>query len=245
MSKNRSFPLPFLILIFLVLILPASLMAEVPADIQSLGDAAVNERISYIEKSFNSVQTGARWWSWGWISGYTGLTGYGIYGLVSDWPERKAYNIVSITKTTLSASLLIFMPFYPRHSASDFNDLPGATREERLTKLATGEKWLRRNAAKCSSGVHWLKSHVLKISVNLVGGGIVWYFDGWKRGLLSAGLGIVIAEATILTQPTRPIRDYREYVRRYQNTEKAETAFREPGWFVHPLPGGIIAGLRF
>ncbi len=243
MSFSTRFSLSLILLS--LLIFPVAALAEDTIDLKSLPDDAVQERINFIQKSFNGVQTGARWWSWGWISGYSALTGYGVYGLLSDWPERKAYNIVSITKTTLSGSLLIFMPFYPRHTASDFNLLPEETTEDRLKKLEKGEEWLKRNSAKCQSGIHWLKSHILKISVNLVGGGIVWYFDGWKRGLLSAGLGIIVAEATILTQPTRPIRDYRDYIKRYHGVKTAAVADIEPGWFIQPLPAGIIAGIRF
>jgi len=239
LSHPRTF-----MFISLLFILCVSSSALAQNDISSLSDEMLQERITSIQKSFDRIQTPARWWSWGWIGAYSGITGYGIYGLVSDWPKYKAYNITGVTKTTLSVTLLLALPFYPRFTASEFHQLPGQSREEKIEKLKKGEMLFKRNYYKSLSGVHWLKSHILKISVNLIGGGIVWYFDGWKKALLSSVPGILVAEATILTQPTGQIDDYRKYMKQYYG-EQISRRDIDPGWFAAPLPGGFIAGIHF
>jgi hypothetical protein len=93
-------------------------------------------------------------------------------------------------------------------------------------------------------GRSW-KTHAICGVVNLSSGMITWL--GFKRtvwaGLGNFALNTLISEAQIWSQPTRSIRDYKEYNKKYKSGTTSYYLKYKLKWFVSAYPGGIIVSL--
>lgn len=236
---------------------------------------AAKERIQYIEKSLIDGQKNARIW-WGlWIAGYAGLAA-GQYmfsamawnynqhwsmgnelrrdfhlGNKKTFPRREQWlnYFVGGTKCVLSLGLLLVNPFTPAYAANRLTGMPEGTADEISKKLTLAESLFEKCAKKERMGRAWWK-HLLGFCVNAGGSVIIWQLqrgnDPWKDALISFFTGMAVFEATIWTQPTRAIRDWDEYKKRYYGVQNA--AYNdgyEDQWYLAPCPGGIAVGMSF
>jgi len=76
---------------------------------------------------------------------------------------------------------------------------------------------------------------------------VVWkHYDRPARdGLVTFAVGQLVSEAQILSQPTRAVRDLREYESRSDFAGAAAPHSAGRGWYVSPTPGGLLVGCRF
>jgi len=157
-----------------------------------------------------------RWW-YGWLIGYSAATvvqGTAIF-FSEDLSTRQDLALGSVT-TFLGAAGQVIAPMVPGYASARLEKLPEMTREERLNKLSEAETLLMESSRREASGRSW-KTHVFFSLVNLGSGLITWIgFDRdiWA-GLENFALNTVITEAQIFSQPTRAIKDYRYYQRKY------------------------------
>ena len=234
--------------VIVVILLSVNIFAQAAVE-TALSEEQVSERINYIQTVFDDGQTCAAAWSYTWTGLYTGLTGYFLYASIANEDGRPG-NIVSTVKTSFSTIMLIVSPFHPRSAGSDLSEINASTPEERAAKLKRAEEMLERNYLKAKGGKS-LKKHLITIGVNLVGGLVVYGFEGWggwndglKPGLISFVGGVILGEACILTQPSRAVDDYENYNSKYKPVismipEKKNDFY----WSVYP--GGFAAGIRF
>jgi len=236
---------------------------------------AARERIDYIEKSLIEGQKNARIW-WGlWIAGYAGLTAgqYALAGAAwnhnehfsrldrikddfnidnrSTFPRKEQWvnYLVGGTKSTLSLGLLLVMPFTPAYAAGRLANMPEGSPEEISRELAEAERILEKCAKKEKMGRAWWK-HLMGIAVNGAGSIIIWQCqagkDPWKDALISFFSGMAVFEATVWTQPTRAIKDWREYRRRYYGEQAAAYGDEyDDRWYLTTCPGGLAVGMAF
>jgi hypothetical protein len=213
---------------------------QIRAEADLKTESNISERIDFIQASFDKGQPRAKLWSYGWTAIYGVATGVQAYQAISSRHDR-ASNIVAASESFLGVAALIVDPFHARSSGSELREIPESTPEEQKTKLDKAENWLERNYKREKLGRSWL-SHVGVMVVGIIGAGIVWHYEGRKNALIN-GLGAIAGgELLIWTQPTRGIRDYKEYRNKYKS---AYDGIPEKKYFIAPSPNGIVAGVYF
>jgi hypothetical protein len=82
------------------------------------------------------------------------------------------------------------------------------------------------------------------VGLNVVGGVIAdEAFDAQRRGWISAGVGIAVGTAMILSHPWQAAGDLAEYERRFPAS--GVPADPPTSWRIVPWPGGAALALRF
>jgi hypothetical protein len=213
---------------------------QIRVEVDLKTESNISERIDFIQASFDKGQPRAKLWSYGWTAIYGVATGVQTYQAISSRHDR-ASNIVAASESFLGVAALIVDPFHARSSGSELREIPESTPEEQKTKLDKAENWLERNYKQEKLGRSWL-SHVGVMVVGIIGAGIVWHYEGRKNALIN-GLGAIAGgELLIWTQPTRGIKDYKEYRNKYKS---AYDGIPEKKYFIAPSPNGIVAGVYF
>jgi hypothetical protein len=129
-------------------------------------------------------------------------------------PAQRADYIISIVKASLGVASLLFVPLNAREGASDMYEIQGETREDKMRRLAAGEAALEKNAEQAELR-HWWVRHAALLAINLAHGLIVWLgYDDPERGMISAGIGIVVGEIIAWTQPWQPLESRKLYLAR-------------------------------
>jgi hypothetical protein len=148
--------------------------------------------------------------------------------------------------TFLGAMGQLLTPIVPRTSSFRNSQIPKSVSEEQFKKLDYSEELLKEIALREKAGRSW-KVHAVTGVVNVGSGLITWL--GFKRtvweGVGNFALNTVITETQIWTQPTRAIKDYQNYCRKYNSGSSLEVSKPEKEWFVSVYPGGIAIKLLF
>ena len=183
-------------------------------------DAELDSRIAFLEEHLEAPKVHARAWWWGWMSFYAAAIGAQSVRLALVDPEdedaraQRADFTISIVKTALGVASLLFVPLKAMEGASDMYEIQGETREDKILRLRAGEAALLENAEQAELR-HWWVRHALIVALNLAHGLIVWIgYDDPERGMISAGLGIVVGEIIAWTQPWQPLDSRAAYLAR-------------------------------
>jgi hypothetical protein len=148
------------------------------------------------------------------------------------------------TTTLVGAVGQLIMPMTPAKAPAKLAFLPGETPEERINKLNKAEELFEASAVREKDGRSW-KMHAASSAVNLSSGLITWLgFDRTiQSGLINFAINEAITETQIWTQPTRAIKDYKNYCERYKSGLPSALYKPKPQLFVSAFPGGLT--LRF
>lgn len=212
---------------------------RVEADLRS-SESNISERIGFIQAAFDKGQPRAKLWSYTWTAMYGAGTVIQTYQAINGRHNR-ASNIVGASESFLGVAMLVIDPFHARSSGSDLREIPGSTPEEQKAKLERAENWLERNYKQEKLGRSWL-THVGVLVVSIIGAGIVWHYEGRKNALINGLSTIAGGELLIWTQPTRGIKDYKEYHSKYKD---AYDGIPEKKFFIAPSKNGFVAGVLF
>ena len=242
MSKSSKGKAVFIVLMACITLLSSAAMAQKAG---ALSDEQVKERLNYIQTNLDGGQAGAQAWWYGWMGGYTVLTGaqLGIAFSTSEKETKQDMLVGGITSGLGLAGKLI-TPFTPAYAPSRLRAMPGDTPEERRAKLAEAENYLKRSSEVEYDGRGWF-NQTLNFVVNA--GAAVFLCAYFKRpyedGMFTFIVGMAISEVDIISQPMRATRDWKAYRAKYYGEEKA--ALPENNWFVTVLPMGFAAGFHF
>jgi len=182
--------------------IPAPEKCPVPGGADpSLGDIDARERAHFIQEHLRRDASNARTWSVGWTitSLATGATGLTLGLIESDKDKRTGSFIWAGTSLIMPARLLLS----PLHVMGDSRALDGTDPRDLGTcaGLARAEAFLARDAEQEERGTAWY-SHAMAIGFNIGLGAILGYaLDDWGNNALAAGVGIVLSELQIWTQP--------------------------------------------
>ena len=237
-SSNSGIVLLGCILIFQFL--PVSAQVDIP-------DSIITERIKTIQMILNQGQPGANQWWYVWLAGYSaGMVAQGTVYFISDDLSTRQDMALGAATAFLGAAGQLLTPRVPGYAADRLILIPDSSPGERQIKLSRAEELLKASAMTQKAGRSW-KVHVIFGAVNLSSGLITWL--AFKRtvwaGVGNFALNTVITETQIWTQPTRILKDYQNYCRKYSSG--AEVLDNKPGlnWFVGVYPGGIGIKLVF
>jgi hypothetical protein len=212
-----------------------------------LSDSQINERLQTIRQMLDRGTSTANQWWYGWLIGYSAATiGQGIVSLGTDNKAIRQDMALGAATTLLGAAGLVVAPIVPGYAAGCLDTSAEETPEKKMNKLVEAEKLLRECAEREKAGRSW-KTQAITGIVNLSSGLITWFGFGrnvWA-GLENFALNTVITEAQIFTQPTRAMKDYDNYLKKYAAGK--EQSDHRPGinWCVNAYPGGIGVSMTF
>ena len=210
-------------------------------------DSLVPERIQYIQNVLNQSKPGVNAWWYGLLAGYSAATvAQGTVYFLSNNNSTKQDMALGAATTFLGAALQVLTPLNTGRDAETLSLLPDSTTDQQLIKLKMAGEFLKSNAMKEKAGHGW-QIHALNEAVNLGSGLITWLaynrtvWDGVSNFLLNS----VITETQIWTQPTRTLKDYQNYCRKYQSGMNSVANKIEPEYFLNTFPGGVALRIVF
>jgi hypothetical protein len=214
---------------------------------QSIPDSLVTERLQTIAQMLNQGKPNANAWWYGWLIGYSAATiGQGAVMLTSDSRDTRQDMALGGVTTLLGTAGQLIAPMDPALAQGKLAQFPESTKEERMNKLLEAEKLLKQSAEREESGRSW-QQHAICVVVNASSGLITWF--GFHRnalaGLENFALNTVITEVQIFSQPTRAIKDYNTYLKKYSSLQTSQTKNNEVRLIVYAIPGGMGVRLIF
>jgi hypothetical protein len=238
--KNSHFSLIIIIVILLLRSINISAQTVLP-------DSVVTERIQIIQSMLDQGKPNANLWWYGWLAGYSAATiGQGAVFVTTNDKSLRQDMAVGAATTFLGALGQIVTPMVPGYAPDRLKMISGSTREERLQKLKSAEELLKQSALREKSGRSW-QTHAIATVVNAGSGLITWLAfkrDIWA-GLENFALNTCITEAQIWTQPTKAVRDYKNYCKLYKSGENQVVIKPETMWYVSGYAGGIKLKIVF
>ncbi len=215
---------------------PSSLTRNPPG----LSDSELDARLAFLEERLDGGEKYAKFWQWGWTSGYGFGIVYGVGKAIDANKEKTRVNhIVTAVKSTIGTSRLLIWRLPGRHGADSMRAIEGDSREAKLARLAAGESELQAVAKRAERRWHW-KSHATNIGLNVAGAAFIFGFghdsDAWE----SLGVGIGVGTINILSAPKHGIEDLNDYETQFG----MKTASRF-NWMIVPTMGGAALRLTF
>ena len=213
----------------------------------AISDSLIDERLKDIHKLLDQDRINAQRWWYGWLAGYSVATiGQGIVYFASENKSTKQDMVLGSATTFLGAIGQLLMPIVPRSSSIGDSQISQSISPEQFKELYNSEELLKELALREKEGRSW-KVHAITGAVNIGSGLITWL--GFKRsfwnGVENFALNTVITEAQIWTQPTRAIKDYKNYCNKYNSGSGQNVLKPEKEWLVRVYPGGITIELNF
>jgi len=220
--------------------------SELPAQ-NEIHDSLVTERIYYIQNMLDQGKPAAKLWWNGWLYGYSAATVVqGAVLLGSDKMKTRQDMALGAATTLVGAIGQLIMPMKPASAPGKLALIPGDTPEERIKKLNKAEELFEASALREKEGRSW-KMHAVSSAVNLSSGLITWLgFDRTiQSGLINFAINEAITEAQIWTQPTRAIKDYKNYCEKYKNGLPSALSKPKVHLNVNAFYGGLTLRIVF
>lgn len=230
-------------ILFLLLIAAINVMSQT----NDTDSVLIEERIQTIQNMLDQSKKPVNLWWYGWLGAYSAATvGQGAVYFISDDKATKQDMALGAATTVLGAAFQLLTPLNTGRDALTLAQLPETNTQERLLKLEMAEKLLEINANKEKAGRSW-EIHALNSAVNLSSGLITWL--AYKRsvwdGVINFALNTAITETQIWTQPTRTMRDYQNYCRKYKSGENPLSYQPQPEFYLRTYAGGVSLSIVF
>lgn len=230
------------LIIFLLISQSTALFAQ-----QEVKDSLVHERIQYIQQALNQSKPAVNRWWYGWIAAYSACTvAQGAVFLVSHDKATRQDMALGTAVAFVGAAGQWLMPLNTGQDAETLSLLPETTTDDELRKLDAAEKLFKSDAMKEKTGRSW-QIHAVNEAVNLGSGLITWL--AYKRsiwdGVSNFVLNSAVTETQIWTQPTRTLKDYKNYCRKYKSGRNSFAYQPRPEYFLRTYPGGVSLCIIF
>jgi hypothetical protein len=239
-NNGSGFIITTFLIIYILQVPPLSGQASMP-------DSITAEQSQHIKNLLDQDKKNAQIWWYSWLAGYSAATvAQGIVFFSSENKSTRQDMALGAATTALGAAGQLIMPIVPKNlSLQDYQFSENAL--SKLTEeLIYSEELLKEIAEREKEGRSW-KMHAITGAVNLSTGLITWL--GFKRsvwdGLEIFAINTVVTELQIWTQPTRAIRDYKNYCMKYGSGSGPKASIPEREWLVLVYPGGIKIELNF
>jgi hypothetical protein len=210
-------------------------------------DSLKAERIKDIQRLVHQNRIKAQRWWYGWLAGYSAATiGQDIVCFTSSKKATKQDMALGSATTFLGAIGQLITPIVPKASSAENYKIPTGVSSNQLQNPDNYEEVLKEIARREKEGRSW-KMHAITGVVNAGSGLVTWL--GFRRtiwdGLENFALNTIITEVQIWTQPTRAVKDYKNYCKRYNSGTDMKALKPGSQWFVRASPGGIAFEFDF
>jgi len=199
--------------------------------------AAVTERLQFLEERLDASRQHGMWWHWGWMGVSVGGLVASTAFAVKDHGEERVNDIVEASKSAIGVIYLTVVPLEARHGADPIRALPSATASEREAQLRAAEKLLEANAKRAEQRTDWAP-YVGNAVLEAAGLGVDLRWGKKPGAWINFGLGMVAGSLQIWSAPGRPVTDWRDYQRRFDGA----TVSRSEWWIA---PNRDLNGLAF
>ena len=213
-------------------------------------DMLLDEKRDCLNHAFTDMYPGAAVWMVSWAMISQGLFAYQLIeaiGGTENWMTSRPANIVGAVQSLVSLVWALAVPFRPLTAKQKFHAMSHSSTADKKQKVQQGERLLRQANADVALVRSWI-SHVANLGVCLLGGAVIWGVegrDGWKHAVINTGAGMVFTLANIWSVPTRAVKHYETYSRRFGNigTVKHHDAGIEI--LVMPSLNSVTVGISF
>lgn len=197
---------------------PVAVTARVECAPIAGGDAALGHidadtRLGFLRANLARGARRARLWSWGWAGIYSGLTIGSLALLPTKTANEKVDSYLGAAASFVGVAILIVSPmkitFDQTWLERRLRTAPAGT--DRCALVADAERLLIRDAADADLGRQPFV-HVFNFLFNIgVGLALGIGFGHWDEAALTAGVGVALGEAQILTRPMDTVETLRRY----------------------------------
>lgn len=238
-TNSASSPLKNLALISLLASTALPSQAQRLLDDSSLSDAAIEQRLRFLESRLDESKPHGQIWSYSWLAINGGsMIGLGAAAALTSNDDDRVKNFAYAVNAGIGLVYMLAAPLEARLGAGPVTTMPKRTREQKLAKLRTAENQLRQNAERAET--RWgLWEHVGNLALNSAAGAATGLAADPKDGAEVALTGFIGGLVFLLTQPAKPAKDWEAY----QNLTREKTPNVEV--FVNPLLGGGTLNVRF
>jgi hypothetical protein len=176
----------------------------------------------------------ARLWTWGWAgAGAAGTTVNAVLATQASYSDR-VDRIGAASGTTMLTLTTLISPL----SVPTADSAPGADQNDPCAAVVRAEQVLLSVAQDEADRQRFVK-HLLPIGGSIAGGVVLGVgYDHWVGGAINAGIGIVVSEIKMLTQPMGGVRT----LERYRSGVLTDDG-PKLGWNVAPTVGKGGGGL--
>ena len=243
MNKN-NFRFDSITIIFLMFFITQNNALKAQYEIS---DSSAMERIHGIQNTLNRNEVNTKRWWYGWLAGYSAATAIqgGMVILSDSKTTRQDMGLGAFT-TFIGAIGQFITPIVPENVADSLSRLPENSSQNRLLKVHQAETLLKEAALKEKEARSW-QIHALSSVVNLSSGLITWL--GFKRtvwdGVTNFALNSLVTEVQIWSTPSRAMKDYRIYCKKYYPGEKQSFCTYKSELFVAFYPGIVKIKIVF
>ncbi|MBW8189402.1 hypothetical protein K0504_00015 [Neiella marina] len=208
-------------------------------DYDQLSDAELDQRLAYLNKSFDEIESPSDYWHYGW-SGFYAVSAVAQAAKAADESDSDDSTKlwVGAIKSTGGLAMMLMKPLPIVHGLDEYQSMPATTRAQKIEQLKKAEQLLRHSAWRANERYTW-KPHAITIGANLIGAAAIAAFGDSSDALSSSALGIVIGEAAIWTQPSAAEQQWENYKTTYGDSQ---TALQ---WQLRPTYNGVEFELRF
>ncbi len=217
----------------LLLEAPAARAADCPAfagsEAAALDQLDAERRLNYLAVAFDQEVQGLHTWSFAWGSLYAvvGAAQLGVLGWTKD-PGTKIDLSIGTASAGFGAVTLFLLPM--RLMQPMANARAQWNNPDRCALLAEAERAMVQVARDEAFGKSWLAQSgnvLVNLGLVLISG---LGFHRWKEGLISGGIGLVVGETNLWTQPAHMGAKMRAY------REGKLTPPAPPSWFLGAAP---------
>jgi hypothetical protein len=198
------------------------------ADASPLDAVDVERRLVFLASEMDAEVHRLHVWSWSWGTGYAAAAV--AQGAALAWVDQRDTRetlAVGAVSAAIGSGFLFGLPLTLTVPIERLRASWG--RPNRCALLADAERGLRQAAERERVSTSW-SAHVGNLAFN---GGLVLIlglgFGQWKAAAISAGIGVAVGEANLLTQP----HGLPDALRRYEAGQLGPEA--TPTWTVVPL----------
>ncbi len=241
---RRSLPIAGAVAVYgAALVLPSAAHATCPNTIGGTADLDALDpttRADFVRQALEADASNANLWTWGWTGvGAATAVGNGIWAAASDYDQRIDH-LGAASGGAMLAVTAVLAPMSVTHDAAIVGtaidaSAPGRAGYDPCGVVAYAERYLVRSADD-EAGRRGFVDHALPVGGSIAGGLVLGFGYGhWTAGAVNAGIGVVMTEIKILTQPTGAVRALERYRSGVLGKDGPTV-----GWQLSPLvaPGG-------
>jgi hypothetical protein len=205
-----------------------------------LSDSELDARLAFLEERLDGGEKYAKFWQWGWTTGYgLGIAIGSAQAIDEDDGKKRTNHIVTAAKGVIGTSRMLLSRHPGRNGADAMREIPGDSREAKLQRLEKGEETLQQVAKRAKQRTNW-KPHAGNLALNAAGGAFIFGFGRDKDAGISMGVGIAVGTLQILSAPKRGIQDLSDY-----ETEFGMKTADRFDWMIVPTMGGAALRVTF